>query len=221
MSDVADRPLTTTPAEIVAAAEALRPQLLAEQAATEERSYYSRELHDAFREAGFYRLLMPRRYGGLEFDLPTYYRVITSIARGCPSSGWMLALGSAHVLQLATYVLRARAGRAPRGRELHRLGELRASRTRAPTEWTAATASAGRGTSARGSPMRPITCRSCRSATASERIVAVVPRSHFRMLENWGDLIGLKGSGSHSVVIEDVTFPSTTRSRSTSGWRSA
>src|SRR5579863_2130163 len=102
MSDVADRPLATTPAEIVAAAEALRPQLYAEQAATEERSYYSRELHEAFREAGFYRLLMPRRYGGLEFDLPTYYRVITSIARGCPSSGWMLALGSAHVLQLAT-----------------------------------------------------------------------------------------------------------------------
>src|SRR6202042_1037114 len=40
-----------------------------------------------------------------------------------------------------------------------------------------------------------------------ERIVAVVPRSRFRMLDNWGDLIGLKGSGSHSVVIEDVVVP--------------
>ena len=27
------------------------------------------------------------------------------------------------------------------------------------------------------------------------------------MLDNWGDLIGLKGSGSHSVVIEDVIVP--------------
>ena len=27
------------------------------------------------------------------------------------------------------------------------------------------------------------------------------------MLDNWGDLIGLKGSGSHSVVIEDVLVP--------------
>ena len=91
-----------TPAEMVARAEAFRARLLAEQAATEARGYYSQELHEAFRDAGFYRLLMPRRYGGLELDLPTFYRVITSIARGCPSTGWMLALGSAHVLQLAT-----------------------------------------------------------------------------------------------------------------------
>ena len=60
MSDVANRPQTTTPAAIVAAADALRPKLYAEQAATEARSYYSQELHEAFRDAGFYRLLMPR-----------------------------------------------------------------------------------------------------------------------------------------------------------------
>ena len=208
MSDVADRPQTTTPAEIVAAADALRPQLYAEQAATEERSYYSQELHEAFREAGFYRLLMPRRYGGLEFDLPTYYRVITSIARGCPSSGWMLALGIGARPAARLLLLRARAGRAPRGRDTSSPRRASASRTRAPTASTAATASAARGTSARASPTRPTTCRSCRSATAGERIVAVVPRvADFRMLDNWGDLIGLKGSGSHSVVIEDVTRP--------------
>ena len=46
---------------------------------------------------------MPRRYGGLEVDLPTFYEVIMSIARGCPSTGWMLALSTAHSLQLASY----------------------------------------------------------------------------------------------------------------------
>ena len=60
-------------------------------------------MHEAFRDAGFYRMLVPRRYGGLEVDLPTFYRVVTSIARGCPSTGWMLALGSAHALQVASY----------------------------------------------------------------------------------------------------------------------
>src|SRR5262249_6597044 len=82
-----------TPDELVARADALRPRLLEEQAATEERGYYSEELHDAFREAGFYRIFVPRSYGGLELDVPTFYRVIASVSRGCPSTGWMLALG--------------------------------------------------------------------------------------------------------------------------------
>ena len=45
------------------------------------------------------------------------------------------------------------------------------------------------------------------TSNGDESIVAVVPREKFRMLDNWGDLIGLKGSGSHSVVIEDATIP--------------
>jgi 3-hydroxy-9,10-secoandrosta-1,3,5(10)-triene-9,17-dione monooxygenase len=54
--------------ELLARAEAMRPQLLAQQAETEERTYYSKEMHAAFRDAGFYRTLQPRRFGGYEFD---------------------------------------------------------------------------------------------------------------------------------------------------------
>jgi 3-hydroxy-9,10-secoandrosta-1,3,5(10)-triene-9,17-dione monooxygenase len=206
MSDVADRPQTTTPAAIVAAADALRPQLYAEQAATEARSYYSQEMHEAFREAGFYRLLMPRRYGGLEFDLPTYYRVITSIARGCPSSGWMLALGSAHVLQLATsFSERAQDEFLDGGGFIASASfgfqDARAERVeggyRINGTWHFCS---GVPYATHHMPLVPV-------GDTDERIVAVVPRSQFRMLDNWGDLIGLKGSGSHSVVIEDVTVP--------------
>ncbi len=206
MSDVADHPPTTTSAAIVAAADALRPALYAEQAATEARTYYSQEMHEAFREAGFYRLLMPRRYGGLEFDLPTYYRVITSIARGCPSSGWMLALGSAHVLQLATsFSERAQD-------ELLDGGNFIASASFAFQDARAERVEGGyriSGTwhfcsgvpyATHHMPLVPV-------GDTDERIVAVVPRSQFRMLDNWGDLIGLKGSGSHSVVIDDATVP--------------
>ena len=93
----------STPDELIAAADALRPRLLEEQAATEERTRYSEELHETFRELGVYRLLQPRRYGGLEMDVPTFYRVMMSIARGCPSTGWMACLGSGHALQVASY----------------------------------------------------------------------------------------------------------------------
>ena len=89
-----------TPREIVARATAMRPRLLELQAETEERTFYSEEIHEAFKEAGFYRILQPRRFGGYEFDMPTYFRVIMEITRGCPSTGWCLCLGGAHVLQV-------------------------------------------------------------------------------------------------------------------------
>ena len=91
-----------TPREIVARAAAMRPELLERQAETEEHTFYAQDVHRAFTEAGFYRILQPRRFGGHEFDLETYFRVIIEIARGCPSTGWCLCLGGAHVLQVAS-----------------------------------------------------------------------------------------------------------------------
>jgi 3-hydroxy-9,10-secoandrosta-1,3,5(10)-triene-9,17-dione monooxygenase len=76
-----------TPREIVARAAAMRPELLERQQETEERTFYAQDTHEAFAEAGFYRILQPRRFGGYEFDLPTFTRVAIALARGCPASG--------------------------------------------------------------------------------------------------------------------------------------
>ena len=116
MSDTATKDATAlpvpepglTPAEVIRRAEALRPRLLDDQAATEERTFYSEEMHQAFSDAGFYRILQPRMFGGYEFDVPTFYRVIIEVSRGCPSSGWCLSLNAAHALQAGCLLLRAR-----------------------------------------------------------------------------------------------------------------
>ena len=71
-----------TPREMVARARELRDRLRAEQAATEERTYHSSELFEAFRDAGLYRMLQPRRYGGFEVDLGSFYATIVELARG-------------------------------------------------------------------------------------------------------------------------------------------
>ena len=39
-------------------------------------------------------------------------------------------------------------------------------------------------------------------------LVVMFERQQFRRLDNWGDLIGLKGSGSHSVVVDETFVPS-------------
>jgi 3-hydroxy-9,10-secoandrosta-1,3,5(10)-triene-9,17-dione monooxygenase len=92
-----------TPDEIVARAAAIATTLVARQAETEERTCYALDTHEQFREAGFYRMLVPRRYGGLELDVPTFVRVIARLARGCPSTAWQLCLPTAHALLVAAW----------------------------------------------------------------------------------------------------------------------
>ena len=94
---------TITPEELIARAAAIAPTLVARQAETEERTCYAPDTHEQFREAGFYRMLVPRRYGGLELDVPTFVRVIAHLARGCPSTAWQVCLPTAHALLVAAW----------------------------------------------------------------------------------------------------------------------
>ncbi|MBO0682448.1 MAG: oxidoreductase, partial [Candidatus Dormibacteraeota bacterium] len=77
-----------TPKEVIARAEALKPMVREQAAESEERGYPSEELHQEFRKAGFYRLVQPRRFGGYEFDWPTFWRAMVQIAEGDPGTAW-------------------------------------------------------------------------------------------------------------------------------------
>jgi 3-hydroxy-9,10-secoandrosta-1,3,5(10)-triene-9,17-dione monooxygenase len=197
-----------TPAEILARAEALRPLLLEEQAATEKRGYYSEEIHEQFRAAGFYRILQPRRFGGYEFDLPTYARVITAVSRGCPSSGWCLCLAAAHVMQLAS-LFSEQAQVEAFGAD----GEFRAP-SRGTPMGTAVPVEGGRLVNGAwdycsGAPyathFMPVAFGD--PADPSSFVLAVVPREQWTMLDDWGDVLGMRGSGSHSIRVEDALVP--------------
>jgi 3-hydroxy-9,10-secoandrosta-1,3,5(10)-triene-9,17-dione monooxygenase len=201
----AAEPAGTAAAEMVARADAFRPRLLEEQAATEERTRYSEELHEAFRDAGFYRLLQPRRYGGLELDVPTFYRVMTSIARGCPSTGWMLCLGSGHALQIGSYF--SETAQEEIFGDGHFVSPLSFAFQDALAE------------PVNGDYRVRGTWHFCSGAPYSTHhaglvptpggdvVVVVVPRDRYTVLDNWGDLIGLKGSGSHSIVVDEAVIP--------------
>jgi 3-hydroxy-9,10-secoandrosta-1,3,5(10)-triene-9,17-dione monooxygenase len=95
--------IAVTPEELIDRAAAMGPTLVERQAETEERTSYAPDTHEQFRDAGYYRMLVPRRYGGLEFDIPTFVRVIVHITHGCPSTGWQLCLPTAHALLVAAW----------------------------------------------------------------------------------------------------------------------
>src|SRR5262245_21505702 len=91
-----------TPEEVVARAERIAATLVDRQAETEQRGYYALDTHNEFLRAGLYRLLVPKRYGGYEFDLGTYLRMVSALARGCPSTAWMYTFGTSHAILAAT-----------------------------------------------------------------------------------------------------------------------
>jgi 3-hydroxy-9,10-secoandrosta-1,3,5(10)-triene-9,17-dione monooxygenase len=42
---------------------------------------------------------------------------------------------------------------------------------------------------------------------AGGTVMAIIPADRYRVLDDWGDLIGLKGSGSNSVVVAETFLP--------------
>lgn len=47
-------------------------------------------------EAGLFRMLQPRRWGGFETDIRTHLDVVAKISEGCPSTGWVLGVLQIH-----------------------------------------------------------------------------------------------------------------------------
>jgi 3-hydroxy-9,10-secoandrosta-1,3,5(10)-triene-9,17-dione monooxygenase len=202
-----------TPDEMVARAVALRPKLVADQEATEQRTYYSSEMHEAFLNAGFYHLYVPRRYGGYEFDVPTYVRVVQEIARGCVSTAWCAGLAMNHALMVGSWW--------PPGAqdEIFGGGDFRCSSVAAPVGRATRTGDGweikGQVAFASGTPyatfyMGQALLPSPDGADPLQpppQLLFLAPRSEWKMLDDWGDMLGLKGSGSHSIRFERTRIP--------------
>lgn len=84
--------------ELVLAARELRP-LVAKYA---EQAEIDRDLHPevitAFRDAGFHRIYMPKRYGGYEMDWGAHFWLSREIAKECGAAGWIASLVFSHIL---------------------------------------------------------------------------------------------------------------------------
>jgi len=82
--------------ELVARAAAMRDTVGERQAQCEAEGRLPDETNREYVEAGFFRVLQPRRFGGFELGLETFLRIAIELSRGCPSSGWVYALTAGH-----------------------------------------------------------------------------------------------------------------------------
>jgi 3-hydroxy-9,10-secoandrosta-1,3,5(10)-triene-9,17-dione monooxygenase len=207
----ADAQPEPTTARLIQTVIDLRPELVAAQAETEERTYYSREMHEAFRAAGLYRVVQPKRYGGLEFDFPTFTRLQLEMARGCVSTAWCWALSSSHALQIGSYFPETAQ------EKIFGDGDFRCASVAAPDARAQRVDDGWRldGTVryCSGIPYSTHFMGQAMIAglppqeAAQHLMLYVAPRSEWTMLDDWGDTLGLRGSGSHSIRLDDGRIP--------------
>jgi 3-hydroxy-9,10-secoandrosta-1,3,5(10)-triene-9,17-dione monooxygenase len=204
-----DPALTTQ--SVIARAAALRPMLRMQAEDNERRGHYADSLHQAFRTAGFYRLLQPRSMGGHELDYSTFFRTMLEISRGHPSTGWCLTLAASHAPLVAAHWSEeaqleifgdghfAAPHRVLPGGSCERVqgGYLVdgvwpwSSGIPHSTHFIGTTALED----AQGGPPHLLN--------------VVVPKGQYTILDDWGGdrTLGLKGSGSNSVRLEKVFVP--------------
>ncbi|WP_171060902.1 acyl-CoA dehydrogenase family protein [Poseidonocella sp. HB161398] len=205
-------PAEVTPDMLVARAAALRPHLRAEQAATEKRGQCSDETHEMIRAAGLYRTLQPRAYGGYEFSVETFYRVVMELSRGCPSTGWGFCLGASHVLQAAAFFGRETQDEIFEGGHFIAAARDVPGGTIRPVEGGYRVAGTWHYCS--GSPFSThflahavVADADGSPNEAKDQLLVLLPRRDWTLLETWKGVHGLRGTGSHSIRIDDAFVP--------------
>ncbi|MBM4791284.1 acyl-CoA dehydrogenase family protein [Streptomyces sioyaensis] len=210
----------TTPAKLIEQAGALRETIREQADEAEALGHYTPAVHEAFRQAGFYDLLTPRTYGGLEVDLRTFAKVMIEVACADPGTAWCLCLGQGHALSTATHWPQ----RAQDEVFANDAGYFRASHSFNPSGtakrvdggWlvnatspyqsgvpyaTHATVSVEVVDDTTGAP----------DATTTDRRVlqVLIPRDQFTVLDNWGGdkVLGMRASGSNTIVVDNQVVP--------------
>ncbi len=201
-----------TAKQLVDRAIALRPRIRADAPLAEKRGCYSVELHEAFKEAGFYKILQPRKFGGLELDISTFYKVMIEVSTGDPGIGWCLCLGAGHVLQVGSYFDEA-AQQQIFGAERHFVAPMSAGGA-GPNCRAVRTATGYHVTGlwryCSGAPYSTHFMGLARiddGGGAYSLGVVIVPRDQYKVLNDWGDILGLRASGSNSVEIAGADIP--------------
>ncbi len=196
-----------TPDDLVRRAAAMIPTLRERQVECERLGRIPQPTNDEFVAAGFYRILQPRRFGGYEFGMPTFVRVMMEISRGCASSGWVLALTGGHAIMLSAFFSEQAQidvyGSA---------GDFRGPSRTPP--WVVAQPVDG-GYVLNGEWNYVSGCDIAThviggikvvSAASDEPRVGIVDRKDFDIVDDW-DTIGMRGTGSRRVVVRDAFIP--------------
>ena len=217
MSNVAEftRPSPETSARTTSLSErvaAIVPRIAELAAETEKNRRVSDEIIEALREAGMWRVYVPKAYGGSEESIIEVVKCIRMVAKACPSTAWVIGVLCAHPFITSLYskemqdefwadgpdTLASTAG-LPINKARLADGGVRVS---------------GRFPFSSGSVNASWAMVGIRvpdvSSTNPERnripYFCLVPRRDYQIADNW-HVMGLAGTASCDLVFDDVFIP--------------
>lgn len=173
---------------------------------TERQRRVGAEVSALLKDAGLYRAVQPKRFGGHELPLESLRRLAFEIGRGCTSTGWCYGLSAANAWTLGMFPLQAQedvwgddpdtllaaciapTGHAKRVDGGYRLrGHWSFASNCDNASWLALGTMVDDG---EGKP-RPM--------------YLLVPQRDYRIVDNWYT-VGLAGTGSKDVAIDEEVF---------------
>ena len=184
--------------------------------ALRERAEYAERLRrlpdetlKEFQEAGLFRALQPKRYGGYELELSTFHRAVMEIGTVCGSSAWILGVVGIHNWQLGLFHAQAQED------VWHDDSSVLLSTSLAPTGTVECVDGGfrlhGRWSFSSG-------CDFCQWIVLGGMVppqregeppamgTFLVPRRDYTIDDNWY-VMGLCGTGSKDIVVEDAFVP--------------
>ncbi len=208
-AEAATSPGDVSPETLVERARAIVPDLRERQAITEEAGHALPAAIETFLKAGLYRVVQPKKFGGCEYGIDDFIRVAMTVASGCGSTGWVFSTRAQHQWQIGLFAPEAQEevwGNDPMA--------LAAS-SYAPTGVALAEGDGyrlnGKWSFCSGVEVAQWMLLGVRIAPAegvepTQVGFALIPKCDYRIEKNW-DVLGLVGTGSHDLVIEDVFVP--------------
>lgn len=196
--------------ELVARAAALKPALRGRQRETERNRRVSGESVAELKAAGLYKILQPARYGGYEHDLWTFARCASEIGAGCGSTAWVYSTAAQHQWQIGMFDDRAQ--REVWGDDRMAISASSYSPSGIAVETADGYRLTGRWLYCSGvlnADWMILGARIARDAASDPHTqgYVLVPKADYAVEDNW-DVMGLIGTGSNDVIIEDVFVPS-------------
>lgn len=199
---------TPEPAEIIARARALIPTLAKRSLEGRRQRRIPDEIIADMQRAGFFRVLQPKRWGGYEMDLGTFYDIQLALAEGDMSTAWIYGVSGVHPWFMA--LLDDRAAQEVWGGDRSTL----ICSSLMPAGKAAATAGGFR---LSGRWKYASCCDHCDWALLGAMVTSdsggppqgrifLLPRAEYETIDTW-QVSGLQATGSWDVVVDDVFVP--------------
>ncbi len=173
------------------------------------------------KEAGFFKILQPKRYGGFEMHPNTFFAVQKLLAEGCMSTGWMYGVVGCHPYELALFDDKAQeevwgddhemivsSTYQPVGKVEHADGGFYLS-----GHWGFSTGSLHCGWVLLGALVFPEG-----GEGPPDMRTFLLPREDYTIdPESW-QVFGLQGTGSHDIIVDRVFVPEYRTHRAVDGF---